>query len=267
MLKINESMSLTSFDPRRRSDVLPGMYATVLTSKGEIHEGIIAEDLGITAYHPDGIKVRLQSNVVGRTIQIEIPKDNALKGIHAQQQLKVDLKVDLTYEENDNLEYKGSFEFDSDKPQYPQKYLQKEVAKTIQAFANAEGGRLYIGIHDKTHEPLGLLGDYSFLENGKKDADGFEIRLRSFLEGKFLIGTEIFNSVRIVVFQYKSQDVCFVNVEPSEEAFVLKKDGSDGFEFHVREGGNSPPKTITEFLKYWPKHLEKMRKKKLEFWS
>jgi len=191
-----------------------------------------------------------------------------LIGIRACQQLILDLKVDLTYEENLNLEYKGSFEFDSDKPDHPQKYLQKEVSKTIQAFANAEGGRLYIGIHDKTHEPLGLLGDYSFLEDGKKDADGFEIRLRSFLKGKFLIGTDIFNSVEIVVFQYKSQDVCFVNVEPSDEAFVLKNDSSEKiFEFHVREGGNSPPKTITEFLKYWPRHLQKMRKNKLEFWS
>ena len=108
----------------------------------------------------------------------------------------------------------------------------------------------------------------NFLPSGKKDADGFEINLRSFLQGKFLIGADIFTSVEIVVFQYKSQDVCFVDVEPSDVAFVLKNDSSEKiFEFHVREGGNSPPKTITEFLKYWPRHLQKMRKNKLEFWS
>ena len=260
-------MSLTSFDPRRRSDVLPGMYATVLTSKGELHEGIIAEDLGIAAFHSDGIKVTLKNGVEGRAKKIEPPKDNALIGIRACQQLILDLKVDLSYEENLNLEYKGSFAFDLDHPEHPKKFLQHSVLKTIQAFANSEGGRLYIGIHDKTHEPLGLIGDYSFLLDGKKDADGFEINLRNFLQGKFLIGADIFNSVEIVVFQYKSQDVCFVDVEPSDVAFVLKNDSSDKiFEFHVREGGNSPPKTITEFLVYWPRHLQKMRKNQLEFW-
>jgi uncharacterized repeat protein (TIGR03833 family) len=261
-------MAANSFNPNFRRDVLPGMYVYILTDKGETSEGIVADVLGIAEHHSDGIKVRLQSGIVGRTKQIQIPKDNALKGIRAHQQLEVDLKVALTYEENDNLEYKGSFAFDSDNSEHPKKFLQKEVAKTIQAFANSEGGRLYIGIHDKTHEPLGLLGDYSFLPEGKQDADGFEIYLRGFLKGKFLIGTEIFNSVKIVVFQYKSQDVCFVDVEPSDVAFVLKNDSSDKiFEFHVREGGNSPPKTITEFLNYWPNHLEKMRKKKLEIWS
>ena len=256
-------MLQTSFNPNFRRDVLPGMYVYILTDEGEQFEGIIEEVLGIAEHHSDGIKVKLQSGTIGRSKKIEHPKDNALKSIRAYQQLK----IDLTYEENDNLEYKGSFEFDSDMPQYPRKVLQKEVSKTIQAFANAEGGRLYIGIHDKTHDPLGLLGDYSFLEEGKQDADGFEIHLRSFLKGKFLIGTEIFNSVKIVVFQYKSQDVCFVDVEPSDIAFVLKKDSSDGFEFHVREGGSSPPKTITEFLNYWPGHLEKKKKKYSQFWS
>jgi uncharacterized repeat protein (TIGR03833 family) len=256
-------MSLISFNNRKRSDVLPGMYVYILTNKQEQFEGIVKDVLSMGDYHPDGINVELESNVVGRVQKIEVPQDNALKSIRAHQQLKVDLK----YEENDNLEYKGSFAFDSDYPQHPKKVLQHSVLKTIQAFANAQGGRLYIGIHDKTHEPLGLLGDYSFLNNGKQDADGFEIFLRTLFKGKFVIGTEIFNSVKIIVFQFKSKDVCLVDVESSENAFVLNKDSSDGFEFYVREGGNSEPKTVTEFLNYWPDHLKKLRQKRLDLWS
>lgn len=246
-----------------RSDVLPGMYVYISTDKQENFEGVVKDILTEADYHPDGIRVKLENDIIGRVKKIEPPHEIALKKIRATQQLKIDLK----YDENDNLEFKGSFQFDSDKPKYPAKYLQKEVSKTIQAFANAQGGRLYIGIHDKTHEPLGLLGDYSFLALDKQDGDGFEIHLRSFLQGRFVIGSEIYNSVKVIVFQYKSQDVCLVEVESSEDAFVLKKDSSDGFEFHVREGGNSPPKTITEFLKYWPEHLMKLKQKKLEFWS
>lgn len=266
-------MAANSFNPNYRRDVLPGMYVYILTDKGEKSEGIVAEVLGIAEHHPDGIKVKLENGVVGRTKKIAIPKDNALVGINAQKQLKIDLE----YNENGNLEYKGSFQFDSDRPEHKAKFLQKSVVKTIQAFANADGGRLYIGIHDKTHEPLGLSGDFSFLNEGKRDLDGFEINLLSFLPDQFLIGGDIFNSVDIIPFQYNGKDVCLIDVESSDIAFLLKQGvtcpecqfSSKGVqnEIYVRQGGSSQPKTITQFLNYWPNHLEKKRKNKLEFWS
>ena len=271
-------MQATSFDPKRRSDVLPGMYVHILTDNQEQLEGIVKKTKGEVDYHPQGIKVVLSGKdgidgKIGRAQKIEIPKDNALLLINAQRQLK----TDLAYEENNNLEYKGSFQFDSDRPEHKAKFLQKSVVKTIQAFANADGGRLYIGIHDKTHKPLGLSGDYTFLKEGKQDLDGFEIDLLNFLADQFFIRGEIYNSVSIVPFQYEGEDVCLIEVKSSDVAFLTQKGvtcpecncSSKGVqnEVYVRKGGSSQPKTITEFLNYWPKHLDEKRKKKLEFWK
>jgi uncharacterized repeat protein (TIGR03833 family) len=250
-----------SYNPNLLEDVLPGLYVYIISEKNEKSEGIVEKPLGVVSFHPDGIKVKLVTGEIGRTKKIVPPKDNVLSMIKMAKQLK----IDLLWPENENLEYKQSFAYDIDKPEFPKKFLQHSVLKTVQAFANANGGRLYIGIHDKTHKNMGLSGDYAFLDEGKQDSDGFEIHLRSFLRGNFEIGGDIFNSVHVEVFPYDGKDVCLIDVTKSDVAFVSVDQGK--LAFYVREGGQTEPKTITEFLVYWPKHLIELERKKSEFWN
>ena len=40
------------------------------------------------------------------------------------------------------------------------------IVHSLVAFMNAEGGTLYIGIHDKTHEIVGFDNDFAHIKEG-----------------------------------------------------------------------------------------------------
>jgi len=57
-----------------RSDIKPGVHVKVVRkqdqSSGQLSEGIVKDILTKSASHPHGIKVRLQSGIVGRVKEI-----------------------------------------------------------------------------------------------------------------------------------------------------------------------------------------------------
>ncbi len=57
-----------------RSDIKPGVHVKVVQkqdqSSGQLSEGIVKDILTKSASHPHGIKVRLQSGIVGRVKEI-----------------------------------------------------------------------------------------------------------------------------------------------------------------------------------------------------
>ncbi len=57
-------------DGTKRADIRPGMRVQVVLKKdqgtGNLTEGIVAEILTNSSTHPHGIKVRLESDAVGR---------------------------------------------------------------------------------------------------------------------------------------------------------------------------------------------------------
>ena len=67
-------------DGRKRADIKPGARVQVVQKQdqrsGRLTEGIVREILTRSATHPHGIKVRLESGVVGRVKAI-IPQDKA----------------------------------------------------------------------------------------------------------------------------------------------------------------------------------------------
>ena len=66
--------------------------------------------------------------------------------------------------ESKNIEYKVSL------PDKCEKYM-----KTIVAFANTQGGKLIVGVDDKTHQIVGVENDVLFQHNhGKLDQEGLE---------------------------------------------------------------------------------------------
>jgi uncharacterized repeat protein (TIGR03833 family) len=69
-----------SMDGRKRTDIKPGARVQVVQKQdqrsGKLTEGIVREILTRSATHPHGIKVRLDSGVVGRVKTI-FPQDKA----------------------------------------------------------------------------------------------------------------------------------------------------------------------------------------------
>ena len=61
-------------DGRNRSEIRPGLNVAVVMKEdqrsGKLTEGIVKDILTNSAYHPHGIKVRLESGVVGRVSAI-----------------------------------------------------------------------------------------------------------------------------------------------------------------------------------------------------
>jgi len=57
-----------------RSNIKPGVHVKVVQkqdqSSGKLSEGIVKDILTTSAIHPHGIKVRLQSGIVGRVKEI-----------------------------------------------------------------------------------------------------------------------------------------------------------------------------------------------------
>jgi uncharacterized repeat protein (TIGR03833 family) len=61
-------------DAKRRNDVQPGATVKVVEKQnqktGQMTEGVVKKVLTSSAVHPHGIKVILESGVVGRVIEI-----------------------------------------------------------------------------------------------------------------------------------------------------------------------------------------------------
>jgi predicted HTH transcriptional regulator len=64
--------------------------------------------------------------------------------------------------ESSNVELKSSFRYDI-KNKKPNPKMEKIIAKTISAFMNSEGGRLFIGVDDEGNV-VGLQDDYETLQ-------------------------------------------------------------------------------------------------------
>ena len=57
-------------DGTNRADIRPGLQVSIVLKRdqktGKLTEGIVAEILTKSSYHPHGIKVRLESGDIGR---------------------------------------------------------------------------------------------------------------------------------------------------------------------------------------------------------
>lgn len=92
-------------------------------------------------------------------------------------------------DEDEHVEYKTSIVFTpkSSVPNIDAQCL--EITKELAAFMNADGGTLYIGIHDKTREILGFQGDLPYLNTGNSeyassytpDEDHYQLKIRDML--------------------------------------------------------------------------------------
>ncbi|MCE5210922.1 MAG: DUF262 domain-containing protein [Deltaproteobacteria bacterium] len=150
--------------------------------------------------------------------------------------------------ENNYVEFKSSLRWDYDQG-LVNKTMEYVVAKTITAFMNSEGGKLFIGVND-SGEILGLEKDYMTLKN--KNKDGFLLQLTQVINT--YLGKEFNQYVDIKIAKVDDKDVCVVDVILSAMPVYIKNNGKE--EFFTRASASSLSLSIKEATAYIKTHWE-----------
>jgi hypothetical protein len=172
------------------------------------------------------------------------------------------------------LEYKRTFKphgFDKEKL-----WINSfNVFKAITGFANAEGGRLVIGVEDIKNKPLkvtGLKHDFNFIqkycnpksyEKYASDEDGMALRLTDEFEHYFSNQPLVRNLVKITfVGKTPERMICIMDVKRSTEAVIMYASNAplnkQGPNFFVRVNNQTIPYEPADFIRYWVQHVNQI---------
>ncbi len=163
----------------------------------------------------------------------ELDKQINLKDNQSKKEKSVDLLVDTG--EDNFIEFKASLRYCMNTHQV-RTVLEHEVALTIAAFLNTDGGNLLIGISDKK-ESLGLENDYGTLKKGRQDKDGFKLKIQQDVVKKY-IGN---NYIKNIVYKFpifKGKEICHIKVSPSSKPVFIELENNKK-EFYIRKDGLS----------------------------
>ncbi len=163
-----------------------------------------------------------------------------LKGVETEE--VVNYEEDIKAGESDYLEFKSSLRWDYEQGT-TNKLMEYVVAKTIAAFMNSEGGKLFIGVND-AGKVLGIEKDYETLKN--KNRDSFLLQLTQVINN--YLGREFNQYVGIKIDQVGGKDICIVDVANSAMPVYLKN--NDKEEFYIRASASSQPMSIREANEY-----------------
>jgi len=234
-------------------DVFPGLDVKIKTLDKKEIVGRVKIVLTKLYCDNNGVFVELESGEQGNIIEVIQTKSEI-----ELNQIIIHLQKDLKSDEGQYVEFKETFA-------YPTKSKAERVTsdpsikfyvgKTVQAFANSEGGVLYIGIKDRVRVPVGLDADFSLLKEGNRDYDGLEIEIKNTLKQFFQRDNEIFAFVRVKIVKFLGKDVCVIQVKPSPVPFCLTSPHSGHTKdyFYIRISNSSENYTANKFLDYWLK--------------
>jgi uncharacterized protein YwbE len=233
-----------------------GLTVKIHSKNSMIIEGKVEKIITKINFDPYGIFVELETGEEGNTVEI-IQTDNE----KIFNKLISNFNYDLTSNEFQKLEFKETWAYPvnpemklSEITKSDKKQIRFYVAKTIAAFANSEGGTLYVGVQDKTKNIMGLDRDFKLLDEGTQDVDGMGIQMKSSLEGFFKRESKIWEKVSINFIKKDGKDICVINVKKSNFAFVIKFDKEQ--HFFVRSNDSSIPyPNLNSFLDYWTGHI------------
>lgn len=161
--------------------------------------------------------------------------------------------------ESDRLEFKSSARYNLHTGTRDEK-IEAVIAKTVAAFANADGGTLLIGVADDG-EILGLANDLAILK--APDPDRFELWLRDFLStvlGPNAAALPVVDFARIPVTDESGtteRTVCRVTCPASPRpVYVRPAKGNGPTDFFVRTGNSTRALRVDEATDYamlrWP---------------
>lgn len=160
----------------------------------------------------------------------------------------IDYEGDIKDGENDYVEFKSSLRWDFEQGNV-NKLMEYVIAKTIAAFMNSEGGKLFIGVQDDG-EVLGIEKDCSTLKN--KNKDGFLLQLTQVINQ--YLGKEFNQYVSAKVVEIQGKEICVVTVTGSAMQVYVQNAGKE--EFYIRASASSQPMSIREANEYIKTHWE-----------
>ncbi len=139
--------------------------------------------------------------------------------------------------ETEHIEFKSSLRWDY-REEKVNKALEDVILKSIAAFSNAKGGKLFIGVNDDM-EILGLEPDFNTLK--KQDADYFELHLRKLINNQY--GIRFSNKHLHIQFPViDGKTICIIHIYPSDSPLYVKVKNNQGKmveKFYVRSGNSS----------------------------
>ena len=121
--------------------------------------------------------------------------------------------------------------------------IQKEISLTIAAFANHEGGRLFIGVNDDSI----ILGLGRDLKECGGTIDKLQSTIRDSLK-KFLQNYSFIAKLNFQIVSGDDKQYLIIHVPPATEAIFIHT--SSGQEPYVRMQNSSEKFTFDEFLKH-----------------
>lgn len=206
--------------------------------KIEEFEGKIKEILTNHETHPYGIKVELDNGKTGRVTQIL----NGLTTLHTDQNIPSD--------EDQKTEFKSTFRLDlnrlkkGDGKKTVNKEVEKEIAVTISAMANADGGILFVGVSD-SGKVLGLENDYELLQNPNDDK--FQRTIWQSIQN-YINNMAYVSKLKLSLINKESKKICIIEIPKSDEPIFLHDNHTQ--ESYVRIGPKSEKFSPSDFIKY-----------------
>jgi len=153
----------------------------------------------------------------------------------------------LTSEENDQLEFKATFQYDMEK-RAKNVDLRFAVIKTIAAFNNTSGGYLLIGVSDDK-KILGIDNDLSLLS--RQNLDGFTQALTQEIENK--LSTSFIPKTAISFPVIEDMTICLIKINIGDEPIWANANNQDRFFIRTQNSTRElDPKEAAEYsLKKW----------------
>ena len=159
-----------------------------------------------------------------------------------QKLLQRDISEIIADGENERVEFKSSIRYDYYR-KTTNRDLEKVIAKTITGFMNAKGGKLIIGVDDDGNI-IGLDKDFKTLKH--KNKDGYEREIFRIISTQ--LGHEACFSNHISFYKLNGEDVCVIDIEPSEKPIYVSD--TENTTFYVRTGNATYPLTVKEAVNY-----------------
>lgn len=196
--------------------------------KHKIGDNVILEVSGI-----------VESN--GYLLFKEVKSANKVDSTHADnvQQTDGNDKYYAPYgPESKTVEYKTSIVFTPDRNPNIDEQI-RNIVKALTAMMNAEGGKLIIGVHDKTQEIWGVKEDYSHLNDGNLDKyaypqneDGYKRKILDSV--RYLSGTYAGSLLKIDRKQKGGKDYYVVEITKADRPIWMrtKEQGTILFQRH-----------------------------------
>jgi hypothetical protein len=150
--------------------------------------------------------------------------------------------------ENDYIEFKSSLRWDFEKKNV-NKLMEYVIAKTMAAFMNSEGGKLFIGVQDNG-KIIGIKKDCQTLRN--KNKDGFLLQVTQIVNQ--YLGKEFNQYVGAKIINLKNEEVCVVTVTSSAMPVYVHNTNKE--DFYIRASASSQPMSIREANEYIKTHWE-----------